>query len=161
MPTLVLGREQPFVYGSLSKEAIYLKPLPTSDAPKAPAPVQALANAPVVAPTQATTTAEDEQFWQAIKTSTVTGLYEEFLGRYPRSSHIYEARERLVDLRSKQVASVTPQVAASPSTTVAKSERQDQSANDVAGQKRNIFLPEDAQRIAAIGAEHKLKMACG
>jgi hypothetical protein len=41
----------PFVYGSLSKEAIYLKPLPVSASPKAPAPAE------VTAP------AEDEQFW--------------------------------------------------------------------------------------------------
>src|SRR5580700_2933904 len=40
------------------------------------------------------------------KTSSVPGLYEEFLQRYPTTSHLFEARERLVDLRSKQVASV-------------------------------------------------------
>jgi hypothetical protein len=163
MPTLVLGREQPFVYGSLSKEAIYLKPLPTSDAPKAPAPVQALANAPVVAPTQATTTAEDEQFWQAIKTSTVTGLYEEFLGRYPRSSRVAEARERLADLKSKQLASVVPSAAIPPTTTAVKSpssrDAQDtQSVKLAEGEKLNLFTPEDARRVAEMGDELKLKM---
>jgi hypothetical protein len=116
--------QQPFVYGSLSKEAIYLKPVPVNASPMAPA-----AAAP----------AEDEQFWQAIKTSSVPGLYEEFLTRYPKSSHIFEARERLVDLRSKQVAA-TPQAAASLSPTVA----------------RNMFTPEDAQRVATMGTDLQL-----
>jgi hypothetical protein len=35
--------QQPFVYGSLSKEAIYLKPLPPSIGPKVPAPSEVIA----------------------------------------------------------------------------------------------------------------------
>jgi hypothetical protein len=145
--------QQPFVYGSLSKEAIYLKPLPVSASPRAPALAE------VTAP------AEDEQFWQAIKTSTVPGLYEEFLKRYPTTSHLFEARERLFDLRSKQVASVAPQTVDSPSTAVdavdkagSPKDSRSQNPNDVIEQKRNLYTPEDAQRVAAIGAELKLKM---
>jgi uncharacterized caspase-like protein len=142
--------QQPFVYGSLSKEAIYLKPLPVSASPKAPAAAE------VTAP------AEDEQFWQAIKTSTVPGLYEEFLKRYPTTSHLFEARERLVDLRSKQVASVAPQTVDSSRKTVDKTgspeDSRSQNPNDVIEQKRNLYTPEDAQRVAAMGAQHELKM---
>jgi len=72
--------QQPFVYGSLSKEEIYLKPLPTDNSKQAARPAA---------------TAEDEQFWEAIKTSDVTGLFEEFVNRYPGSSHVSKAWDRL------------------------------------------------------------------
>lgn len=66
--------QQPFVYGSLSKEEIYLRaPVASAQAPVASAPAPADA-------------AEDEKFWLAIQTSTVAGLYEEFLTRYPAAA---------------------------------------------------------------------------
>ncbi len=101
--------QQPFVYGSLSKEAIYLKP---------PA-LHSLQQGPV---DEGTASKEDEQFWQAIKTSSVPGLYEEFLTKYPNSSHAFEVRARLADLKSKEVASLNPTTNASPDTTVEKPE---------------------------------------
>src|SRR5262249_26221417 len=91
--------QQPFVYGSLSKEEIYLKaPVASVPAPvvSAPAPAPA-APAAALAPA---TPAEDEQFWRAIQTSNVAGLYEDFLLRYPRSSHAAEARQRIKDLKA-------------------------------------------------------------
>ena len=151
--TATKREQQPFVYGSLSKEAIYLKPLAVNIAPKA-SPVPSL-----IAPTSPTK--EDEQFWQAIKTSDVAGLFEEFLKRYPYSSRAIEARERLAELKSKQVAPVS-QVGASPSITVAKSEppdsRETQSANDVSRQPRNLYKPEDAQRVTQMADELALKL---
>ncbi|WP_420967321.1 caspase family protein [Bradyrhizobium sp. B120] len=85
--------QQPFVYGSLSKEEIYLK------APAASAntsPIASVSTPPALSQPMAAPK-EDEQFWLAIKTSTVAGLYEEFLSEYPRSSHVDEARERIKD----------------------------------------------------------------
>jgi uncharacterized caspase-like protein len=135
--------QQPFVYGSLSKEEIYLK-APAASAPMRPASETALA-----------AEAEDEQFWRAIGTSTVKGLYEEFLSRYPKSSHVTEARERIKDLRSKQVA------AASPTTVFFRSDTNITKEGADTGQKshdRNLFTSEDSQRVAAVGTEQQLKM---
>ncbi|MGY3370504.1 putative caspase-like protein [Bradyrhizobium sp. GM2.4] len=82
--------QQPFVYGSLSKEEIYLRaPVASAQAPVASAPAPADA-------------AEDEKFWLAIQTSTVAGIYEEFLTRYPRSSHAAEARQRVKNFRGQR-----------------------------------------------------------
>lgn len=81
--------QQPFVYGSLSKEAIYLKPLATVQAPAVPAPI--------ASPTAA-----------------------EKLSTEPEA-----AREK---------------------------------ANSRDNPKRSLFSPEDAQRVAATGADQKLKM---
>lgn len=60
--TATKREQQPFVYGSLSKEEIFLKAAPTASSIS---PVSQSA-APVPA--------EDEKFWQAIQTSTVGGL---------------------------------------------------------------------------------------
>jgi uncharacterized caspase-like protein len=147
--------QQPFVYGSLSKEAIYLKPPATTTVQNPPAL------------TEAPTSTEDGRFWQAIKTSTVAGLYEELLKRYPYSPHAIDARERLVELKSKQMASVAPPVASAPSAaapteTIAKLSVERDSkmpiSNSAEGEKRNLFAPEDAQRVAAMGSELKLTM---
>jgi uncharacterized caspase-like protein len=128
-------QQQPFVYGSLSKEEIYLKPALTPAPAPAPAPQAAK-----------TATAEDEQFWRAIETSNDAGLYEEFLSRYPRSDRAAEARQRLHDLKSKQVAGATP------TTDVSPPENRKKLAD------RSAFREEDAARVAARGAEQHLKM---
>ena len=94
--TATKREQQPFVYGSLSKEEIYLKTAAAAvQVSPAPAPV------PVVR-------GEDEQFWQSIQTSNVPGLYEEFLSRYPRSNRVADARQRLRDLKAKEVAALAP-----------------------------------------------------
>jgi uncharacterized caspase-like protein len=137
--------QQPFVYGSLSKEEIYLKAA-TASAPTPPTPKQAAA-----AP------AEDEQFWQAIRTSTVAGLYEEFLSRYPRSTHVPEVRERIKDLRSKQAAAASSTTIASRSdndTTITK----DGVSSPPKSPDRSLFTSEDSQRVATVGAKQQLKM---
>jgi hypothetical protein len=132
--------QQPFVYGSLSKEEIYLK---------APA---ASAQVPTASTQVPATPAEDEKFWLAIQTSTVAGLYEEFLTRYPRSNHAAEARQRIKDLRASEVAAVSaPAVAAKPDA----SGRQGPDPKTVV---RNLFAPEDSQRVAAIATAQQLKL---
>lgn len=132
--------QQPFVYGSLSKEEIYLKA-----APMAP-------SISSVSPSAAPVPAEDEKFWQAIQTSTVAGLYEEFLSRYPRSNHAAEARQRIMHLVVKEVA------VASPTPTPAKPENNISQSSAVKPPDRNLFTPEDSQKIAAIADSQKLDL---
>jgi len=137
--------QQPFVYGSLSKEAIYLKPL-------------ALQSSQHGSAAETTASKENEQ-WQAIKTSSVPGLYEEFLTKYPNSPHAFEARERLADLKSKEIASLNPTTTASPNTTVEKPELLQGTRGDpVGGKKRSLLTPKDAERVATMAAELQLKM---
>ena len=143
--TATKREQQPFVYGSLSKEEIYLRASAVS-APARPA-VDPLA----VPPT------EDEKFWQAIQTSTAAGLFEEFLSRYPRSSHVAEARQRIKDLRSKEIAAVSP---------AAVSPRPEDNADTIQGREnsaprpsdRNLFTTEESRKIAAVGAAQRLDM---
>lgn len=132
--------QQPFVYGSLSKEEIYLKaPAANARAPVAPSPVP-------------TAPAEDEKSWLAIRTSTVAGPYEEFLARYPRSSHAAEARQRIKDIKAKEVAAVSPPVA-SPAPDAGGRQ-----GTDTKAVARNLFAPEDNQKVAAIAAAQQLKL---
>ncbi|MGH6641384.1 MAG: caspase family protein [Bradyrhizobium sp.] len=134
--TATKREQQPFVYGSLSKEEIYLR------APAVGAPARPAADPVVAAAT------EEEKFWQAVQTSTVAGLFEEFLSRYPRSSHAAEARQRIKDFRSKEMAAVSPGVV--PPAPVENS--------GARPPDRNLFTAEDSQKVAAIGVTQKLDM---
>ena len=130
--------QQPFVYGSLSKEEIYLR-APVVSAPARPA-------GDPVTPTPT----EEEKFWQAIKTSTVTGLFEQYLSRFPKGSHADEARAKIKDFKSKEVAAVTP-VAPLPATTAKQAEQ-----SNATPQVRNVFAAPDARKVAEIAAEQDL-----
>ncbi|MGX1318416.1 putative caspase-like protein [Bradyrhizobium sp. USDA 377] len=132
--------QQPFVYGSLSKEEIYLK---------APA---ASAQSPAASPPAAAAPAEDEKFWLAIQTSTVAGLFEDFLARYPRSGHAAEARQRIKDLKASELAAL-PSLTASPA-----SDASGRQGPDTKAVVRNVFAPEDNQKVAAIAAAQQLKL---
>ncbi|MCK1718422.1 caspase family protein [Bradyrhizobium sp. 141] len=139
--------QQPFVYGSLSKEEIYLR------APAASAPASvASAPAPAASSPAPANPAEDEKFWLAIQTSTVAGLYEEFLARYPRSSHVEEARQRIKNFKANEVAAL-----ASPAAPP-KSDAIERPASDVKTVVRNLFAPEDNQKVAAIASAQQLKL---
>jgi len=132
--------QQPFVYGSLSKEEIYLK------APAASAPAPVASN-----PAPATAAlAEDEQFWLAIRTSNVWGLYEDFMARYPRSNHVAEARQRIKDLKASEVAALS---SSSPA-----SDASGRPTPDPKAVVRNVFALEDNQKVAAIAAAQQLKL---
>ncbi|UPK35920.1 caspase family protein [Bradyrhizobium sp. 186] len=138
--TATKREQQPFVYGSLSKEEIYLK-----------APAVA-GQAPVALIPAPPTLAEDEKFWLAIQTSTVAGFYEEFLERYPRSNHVAEARQRIKGLKANEVAALsTP--AAPP-----KSDASGRPGTDVKRVVRNPFTPEDNQKISVIAAAQQLEL---
>ncbi|MET4423044.1 caspase family protein [Bradyrhizobium barranii subsp. apii] len=132
--------QQPFVYGSLSKEEIYLKaPAVAAQAPAASTPAPA-------AP------AEDEKFWQAVRTSTVAALFEQFLARYPRSDHAVEARQRIKDLKASEVAALSSPAAAPKSDA---SGRQEADAKRVV---RNPFTPDDNKKISVIAAAQHLEL---
>jgi uncharacterized caspase-like protein len=135
--------QQPFVYGSLSKEEIYLKAPAASAVAKPPADPAKLAPA------------EDEKLWQAIQTSTVAGLYEDFLSRYPKSGHAAEARQRIKDFKSKELA------AASPPTSRPEDNAGTAKASETSSTKpsdRNLFTTEDGQKVAAVGTAQRLNM---
>lgn len=85
------GREQqPFVYGSLSSTAIYLKPAATGDAASAPSQPAA-------------------QAWDAVKDSRDPAAIESFLRYYPDGFYADLARARLVELkRQPAVAALGP-----------------------------------------------------
>jgi TPR repeat protein len=80
--------QQPFVYGSLSSKATYLK---------AP-PAAAAAPAPSAAP-QSVAPPADEAIWLTIKDATDPQVLEEFLSKFAASSHAAEARVRLEGLQ--------------------------------------------------------------
>ena len=137
--------QQPFVYGSLSKEEIYLK-APTLSAPARP-------NADPVA----AAVAEDEKFWQAIPTSAAVGSYEAYLSRYPGGSHAAEARRRIKDIKSKDVATALPLIAArQPEDNAGTIRGKDNSANR--SSERNPFTFEDGEKVAAVGTAQLLDM---
>ncbi|WFU25026.1 caspase family protein [Bradyrhizobium sp. CB1717] len=159
--------QQPFVYGSLSKDEIYLK----APAASAPAPV-AFAPAPAASAPAPANPAEDEKFWLAIQTSTVAGLYEDFLARYPRSSHAEEARRRIKNFKANEVAALASP-AAPPKSDATGRQGSDVKGYDVKGSDakgsdakgadvktavRNLFAPEDNQKVIAIAAAQKLEL---
>jgi uncharacterized caspase-like protein len=87
--------QQPFVYGSLSREAIYLKPAtavsplpPSMSSPALPTPTPEL----------------DLAFWNSIKESTSIGEFESYLKIYPNGVFAPLARLRIDELKRKVVA---------------------------------------------------------
>ena len=72
-----------------------------------------VAPATIVGPTA------DEIFWLSIKDSSAPALFEEFLRRFPKSSHAEDARRRLDELQSATQQPRTP-VAPSPTADVPK-----------------------------------------
>jgi Caspase domain len=137
--------QQPFVYGSLSKEEIYLK------TPAISTPVKPATDPIATAPT------EDEKFWQAIQTSTVAGLFEEYLSRYPRGAHVTEARQRIRDVDVRQVATAPTESAPRQPDSAASPIKQS-AGLDAKPSDRNLYAADDASKVAAIGVEQQLVM---
>ena len=82
-------RQQPFVYGSLSRNAIYLA---------ASTPTAAAVAVPPASPA-ATAKAEDS-VWETIRASKDAKLFENFVSQFPNSPHLADARSRLEAVRS-------------------------------------------------------------
>jgi hypothetical protein len=127
--TATKREQQPFVYGSLSKDEIYLK-----------SPIGATTEK-IAAPK---ITTEDEQFWQSIRTSDVSGFFEEFLKRYPNSLRVNDARQRLASLSSQPL---------SPNGA-----ETDQPVLPQQSAENRALSREDEAKIAALANEMKLKM---
>ena len=115
------------------------------------AAVAAVQASPAPAPVPAVR-GEDEQFWQSIQTSNVAGLYEEFVSRYPRSNHVADARQRIRDLKAKEVAALAP------STASAKPETPASQASEAKPLDRNLFTVEDGRKVASIAAAQQLNV---
>jgi hypothetical protein len=77
------GKQLPFMYGSLSNKAIYLK-----EPPILPKPVEV----------KKETVPEDETIWLTIKDSTDKNLFIGFLNKFPSSLHAKEAAAKLKSL---------------------------------------------------------------
>lgn len=76
----------PFVYGSLSREAIYLKPA-------APVPTPPVVQGP----------APDEVVWNLVKDSRDPGQFARFLSEYPKSRFRPDAEQRFASLNAEAV----------------------------------------------------------
>ena len=83
-----IREQQPFVYGSLSKEAIFFKPPVLSTITPVPS--------------------ADEVFWNAIKDSNVHTLFDEFVRKFPASLHAADARRRAEELKKALGPTLSP-----------------------------------------------------
>ncbi|MBR0744012.1 caspase family protein, partial [Bradyrhizobium japonicum] len=92
------NEQQPVTYETLPEKDIFFVP-PVSDS------IQAMK--------------ADDAFWNAIKDSKVTAVFEEFLRAYPTSSHAGAARARLGELNGPKVTLASPPPATTtPITTL-------------------------------------------
>jgi TPR repeat protein len=100
--TATSRRQQPFVYGSLSSKAIYLRAAdPAAQAASAPAQPSAAAPAqPAAAAAPGTARNIDVAVWESINQSTDGALFENFLRQFPQSPRSGEAQARLAALRA-------------------------------------------------------------
>jgi hypothetical protein len=139
--------QQPFVYGSLSKAAIYLKELPP---PVAAAPSTVSAMNP------------DEVLWETIRESRVPGLFEEFLRRFPNSGHAAEARTRHSEARNSAeqaaAASSLPQGGPAQPRVVLQSPSEGSHLATGDSQAGGLYTQEDAKRVAAIASGHNIPL---
>jgi formylglycine-generating enzyme required for sulfatase activity len=88
--------QQPFVYGSLSKQAIYLK--------------EPAGTAQDVAPSSQPVQTDAAQAWSAAQGTTSQAVLESFIRRYSDSFYADLARARLEELKKSQVAVVAPPI---------------------------------------------------
>jgi hypothetical protein len=84
-----------------------------------------------------------EQFWETIKPSDAAGLFEEFLKRYPRSSHASEAWERARSLSAQSTTTKTAN--ADPN-------------QEASGAKQKSPSPEDVARFDRLASELQMKL---
>jgi hypothetical protein len=83
--------QQPFVYGSLSSDAIYLKPPPASVAAGDPAP----------------TPDAGEIAWSFLRATNDVSTLARFVDRFPESSHLSDAKVRIASLAAGPAPSAT------------------------------------------------------
>jgi TPR repeat protein len=90
-------RQQPFVYGSLSSKAIYLR---APDGQAAAAPAASAPAQPVQAAAPSASRNVDGAVWDSISQSTDGALFESFLKQFPQSPRGAEAQARLAALKA-------------------------------------------------------------
>jgi hypothetical protein len=110
--------QQPFVYGSLSTESIYLK------APNPPADTA-------------------DVLWDAIKDSKVAAVFEEFLSRYPNSARAAVARSRLADLTAQRVPAANKPDSSSATAALQPAKPSDASSTSNASMLGTRFIAEE------------------
>jgi formylglycine-generating enzyme required for sulfatase activity len=103
--------QQPFVYGSLSKQSIYLKaPLAKADEAKPP----------ITQPPAADPCAAAGDHWRSVEAIGTLAAFEDHLTRFPNCVFAGLARARIDELKKKLAVVVRPVQPATPSTAAPK-----------------------------------------
>jgi uncharacterized caspase-like protein len=102
------GEQQPFVYGSLSSQAVYLKPAALMPSQVAPLPQSATPSA----------SAYELAYWNSIKDSNSVQELETYLKAYPSGAFAALARLRIAKLRRE--APSPPRVITKPDRSSSK-----------------------------------------
>jgi outer membrane protein assembly factor BamD (BamD/ComL family) len=131
------GNEQlPFVYGSLSKEAIYFKPPPAAAAPVAP----------------------DQITWSLIKDTTDETALKRFTTQYPKSELRKDAEARIAALEAAQAAKPVPPKPDETTWALLKETTDEAALKRFMAQYPNSTLRKDAEaRVAALAAAQAAK----
>jgi len=104
------GEQQPFVYGSLSREAIYLRPAAPAASPPVPAAAAPAGRELEIA------------HWNSIKDGVNISEYESYLKSYPDGAFAGLARLRIEELKRKAAAS-SPRITTTPSAPAPRSDK--------------------------------------
>jgi hypothetical protein len=130
------NEQQPFVYGSLSKEAIYFKPPPAVAAPMAP----------------------DQIAWSMLKETTDEAALKRFATQYPKSELRRDAEARIAALEAAQAAKPVPAGPDETTWALLKETTDEAALKRFATQYPNSALRKDAEaRIAALAAAQAAK----
>ena len=105
------GRQEPFVYGSLSSQGVYLTARAEPDPEPDSAPVVGQqAPAPVTERRPVTCDGEfDLEYWRSVKDSTNPEAYEAYLSSCPEGQFVLLARSRLKELQSSDMPPPAPE----------------------------------------------------
>jgi len=130
------NEQQPFVYGSLSKEAIYFKPPPAVADPAAP----------------------DQITWSLIKDTTDETALKRFTTQYPKSDLRQDAEARIAALEAAQAAKPVPPKPDEVTWALLKETTDEAALKQFTSQYPNSALRKDAEaRIAALEAAQAAK----
>jgi hypothetical protein len=130
--------QRPFVYGSLSKEAIYLKPPPAVATPSAP----------------------DQIAWSMLKETTDEAALKRFIAQYPKSPLRADADARVAALATAKAAQPIPPEAAEVTWQLLKETIDVAALARFVAQFPNSALRKEAEaRIAALTAPQAAKAA--
>jgi hypothetical protein len=133
------NEQQPFVYGSLSSDEIYLKP-----------PYAGTATADPIGSMDA-----DEIAWSFLKGTSDVSTLTRFIGRFPASSRIPDARMRIASLEAAPSAAISD---ASKSVTVAFTNTEFEQAEKSVARRflRNTPAIEEAWDVIKESKDHRI-----